>query len=319
MSTRSMRVVVLGGTGFVGSHMVPRIAAAGHQVLVLSRNREQHREMGVMPGVTVRSADVYSADVLASHFAEADAVVQLVGILNESGFDGAGFRRAHVELPRTVIASMKRAGVRRLLHMSSLKAGEGESHYLQTRGEGEALVKASGLEWSILQPSVIFGPGDGLFNRFAGLLKLAPLMPLGRADAKLAPVYVGDVCEAFLRALGDRGTVGKSYELYGPRVMSLREIVAYTRDQLGLKRPVIGLPDALGWLQAAALGLVPGKPLSLDNFRSLAVDSVGSSDGLAALGIEATAVETIVPRMLRGELGKQDELDRYRERRTPPK
>jgi uncharacterized protein YbjT (DUF2867 family) len=319
MSTRSLRLVVLGGTGFVGSHMVPRLTAAGHQVLLLSRNREQHREMAVMQGVTVRSADVYSPDVLAGHFAGADAVIQLVGILNESGFDGAGFRRAHVELPRTVIASMKRAGVRRLLHMSSLKAGEGESHYLQTRGEAEALVKASGLEWSIFQPSVIFGPGDGLFNRFASLLKLVPLMPLGRADAKLAPVYVGDVCEAFLRALVDRSTFGRTFQLYGPRVMSLREIVAYTRDQLGLKRPVIGLPDALGWLQAAALGLVPGKPLSLDNFRSLAVDSVGSSDGLAALGIEATPVETIVPRMLRGELGKQDELDRYRERRTPPK
>lgn len=318
MSNRPLRLVILGGTGFVGSHMVPRLAAAGHQILLLSRNREQHRDMAVMPGVTVRSADVYSADVLAGHFAGADAVIQLVGILNEAGFDGAGFRRAHIELPRTVIASMQRAGVRRLLHMSSLRAGEGESHYLKTRGEGEALVKASGLDWSIFQPSVIFGTGDGLFNRFAGLLKLAPLMPLGRADAKLAPVYVGDVCEAFLRALVDRNAAGKTFQLYGPRVMSLREIVAYTRDQLGLKRPVIGLPDALGWLQAAALGLVPGKPLSLDNFRSLAVDSVGSSDGLAALGIDATPVETIVPRMLRGELGKQDELDRYRERRHPP-
>ena len=252
--------------------------------------------------------------MLAEHFAGADAVVNLVGILNESGFDGSGFRRAHVELPRTVIGAMADAGVRRLLHMSSLKAGQGESHYLRTRGEAEALVKASGLDWTIFQPSVIFGPGDGLFERFAGLLRLAPFMPLGRADAKLAPVYVGDVCAAFLRALDDPATIGRGYELYG-RAMSLREIVAYTREQLGIRRPIIGLPDALGWAQAALLGLVPGKPLSLDNWKSLAVDSVGSVDGLAALGIAPTPVEVVVPRMLRGELGKQDELDRYRQRR----
>jgi NADH dehydrogenase len=269
----------------------------------------------VIPRVTVRSADVYAQAVLARHFAGADAVVNLVGILNEAGFDGSGFRRAHVELPRIVIGAMADAGVRRLLHMSSLKAGQGDSHYLRTRGEAEALVKASGLDWTIFQPSVIFGPGDGVFERFAGLLKLAPVMPLGRADAKLAPVYVGDVCEAFLRALDDPATIGRSYELYG-RPMTLREIVAYTREQLGLKRPIIGLPDPLGWLQAALLGLLPGKPLSLDNWKSLAVDSVGSVDGLAALGIAPTPVEAVVPRMLRGELGKQGELDRYRRRRN---
>ena len=315
MSKNPRNLVVLGGTGFVGSHLVPRLAAAGHTVLVLSRNREAQRHLAVIPQVTVRSADVYSQVALARHFAGADAVINLVGILNETGFDGSGFRRAHVDLPRTVIGAMTDAGVRRLLHMSSLKAGQGESHYLRTRGEAEAMVKASGLDWTIFQPSVIFGPGDGVFERFAGLLKLAPFMPLGRADAKLAPVYVGDVCDAFLRALDDQATIGRSYELYG-RPMSLREIVAYTREQLGLKRPIIGLPDPIGWAQAALLGLVPGKPLSLDNWKSLAVDSVGSVDGLAALGITPTPVEVVVPRMLRGELGKQDELDRYRRRRN---
>lgn len=309
-------LVILGGTGFVGSHLVPRFAAGGHRVLVLSRNREQQRHLAVIPEVTVRSADVYDRAVLARHFAGARAVVNLVGILNESGFDGSGFRRAHVELPTTVLGAMGDAGVRRLLHMSSLRAGEGESHYLRTRGEAERLVKASGTDWTIFQPSVIFGPGDGLFTRFAGLLRLAPFMPLGRPGAKLAPVYVGDVCEAFVRALGDATTIGRSYELYG-EPMTLREIVAYTREHLGLTRPIIGLPDPLGWLQAALLGLVPGKPMSLDNWKSLAVDSVGRSDGLAALGIPHTPVSAIVPRMLRGELGKQDELDRYRQRREP--
>jgi NADH dehydrogenase len=314
MSHAPLKIVVTGGTGFVGSHLVPHLAHVGHSVVVLSRNREKQRDLGVTPHVEVRSADVYSQATLAKHFEGADAVVHLVGILNESGHDGAGFRRAHVELPRTVMAAMRDAGVRRLLHMSSLRAGEGESHYLKTRGEAEALVKASGLDWTIFQPSVIFGRGDGLFTRFAGLLKYTPFMPLGRADAKLAPVFVGDVVEAFARALVDRTTVGKTYELYG-EPMSLRQIVDYTRKQLDLTRPIIGLPDALGWLQAAALGLVPGKPMSLDNWRSLAVDSVGKVDGLAALGIAHTPVEAVVPQLLRADLGKQDELDRYRRRR----
>lgn len=314
MKTQTFDLVILGGTGFVGSHLVPRFADSGRSVLVLSRNREKQRNLAVIPNVAVRSAEVYDPAALAVHFAGAQAVVNLVGILNESGFDGSGFERAHVDLPRTVIAAMRTAGVRRLLHMSSLKAGQGDSHYLRTRSAAEALVKSSGLDWTIFQPSVIFGPGDGLFTRFAGLLKLAPLMPLGRPHARLAPVYVGDVCTAFVKALEQTATIGQVYELYG-QVMTLAEIVAYTRSQLGLKRPIIGLPDPLGWLQAAVLGLLPGKPLSLDNWRSLAVDSVGTVDGLAALGIPPTPVQAIVPRMLRGELSKQDELDRYRQRR----
>jgi NADH dehydrogenase len=306
------RIVVLGGTGFVGSHLVPRLAAQGVAVTVLSRNREQHRELAVLPTVRVVSADVYDPKVLAAHFRGADAVINLVGILNESGFDGSGFRRAHVELTRLVIEAMKSAAVPRLLQMSSLRAGEGESWYLKTRGEAEAAVKASGLDWTIFRPSVIFGRGDGLFNRFAMLLKLAPVMPLARASARFAPVYVGDVCAAFERALTDRTTVGRTYELGGPDTVTLREVVEMTRDALGLSRLVVGLPDPIGRLQAAVFGLVPGKPLSLDNFRSLLLDSVPSRNGLAELGIEPTPMAAIVPRMLRGEDGKQDELDVFR-------
>jgi NADH dehydrogenase len=312
MSIAPRKIVVLGGTGFVGSHLVPRLARDGHAIDVLSRNRGSQRAIALLPRVAVRSADVHDRAVLARAFAGADVVVNLVGILNEPGFDGRGFQRAHVELPLAVIGAMGDAGVRRLLHMSSLRAGEGESHYLRTRGEAEALVKASGLDWTIFQPSVIFGPGDGVFERFAGLLRLAPFMPLGRAGAQLAPVFVGDVCEAFARAVHDPATVGRSFELGGPRTMTLREIVAYTREQLGVFRPIVALPDPLGWLQAALLGLVPGKPMSLDNWRSLAVPSVPRTNGLAALGIAPTPVESVVPAMLRGASRRQRDLDRYR-------
>jgi NADH dehydrogenase len=309
------RIVVLGGTGFVGSHLIPRLASQGLSITVLSRNRERHRELAVLPTVRVVSANVYDPNVLAAHFKDTDAVINLVGILNESGFDGAGFRRAHVELTRLVIDAMKAAGVSRLLQMSALRAGEGESWYLKTRGEAEAQVKASGLDWTIFRPSVIFGRGDGLFNRFATLLKLSPVLPLARAEARFAPVYVGDVCAAFERALADRATIGQIYELGGPEVVTLREIVTMTRDALGLSRLIVGLPDPLGKLQAAIFGLVPGKPLSLDNFRSLLLDSVPKRDGLAELGIRPTPMAAIVPRMLRGEDGKQDELDAYRRSR----
>jgi NADH dehydrogenase len=312
---KPQKIVVLGGTGFVGSHLIPRLATQGLAVTVLSRNRERHRELSVLPTVRVLSADVYDPKVLTAHFKGADAVINLVGILNEPGFDGSGFRRAHVELTRLAIEAMKAAGVPRLLQMSSLRAGEGESWYLKTRGEAEAAVKESGLDWTIFRPSVIFGRGDGLFNRFATLLKLALVMPLARANARFAPVYVGDVCTAFERALVDRATIGQTYELGGPDTVTLREVVEMTRDALGLSRLVVGLPDPIGKLQAAVFGLVPGKPLSLDNFRSLLLDSVPRHDGLAELGIRPTPMIAIVPRMLRGEDGKQDELDAYRRSR----
>lgn len=319
---RSLRIVVLGGTGFVGSHLVPHLARAGHRLTVLSRNRERHRELAVLPEVVLRSANVYDPAVLAGAFDGADAVINLVGILNEKGFDGSGFRRAHVELTATVIDAMQRAGVRRLLQMSALRTGEGgQSWYLKTRAEAEALVRASALDWTIFRPGVIFGPGDGLFNRFRALLAITPVLPLARAGTRFAPVYVGDVAEAFARALRDPATIGQTYEIYGPEVMTLAEIVRYTARHAGLRRLVVGLPDPLGWAQAASLGALFGlipcvdKPLSTDNFKSLALDSVGREDGLARLGITPTPVAAIVPDMLAGRLGRQDELDACRRRR----
>ncbi|HET6604688.1 MAG TPA: complex I NDUFA9 subunit family protein [Xanthomonadaceae bacterium] len=304
------RIVVLGGTGFVGSHLVPRLHEDGHQILVLTRNRESNRELLVLPRVSLTSCDVHQEPVLRRHFEGAHAVINLVGVL-DGGSSGRGFRRVHVELAGKVVAACKGAGVRRLLHMSALNAGRGESQYLASKGEAEKQVKASGLDWTIFQPSVIFGRGDGLFNRFAGLLKLAPVLPIGRAGCKFAPVYVGDVCEAFARCLADGDTVGEVYELYGPDTMTLREIVEYTARQLGLRRWVVPLPDALGRLQAIAGEFLPGKPITRDAFRSLKLDSVGGIDGLFRLGIERTPVEAVVPQLL-GGTPRQTRLDQDR-------
>ncbi len=295
----AQKLVVLGGTGFVGSHLVPRLAADGHHIVLLSRNREQHRALGVLPQVRVRSADVYSDEVLRQEFAGADAVINLIGILNAQGRHT--FERAHVELTRRVIAACHASGVQRLHQMSSLKAGQGLSQYLKTRGEAEALVKASALDWTIYQPSVIFGEGDGLVSRFAALLRVMPVFPLARAGARMAPTFIGDVAEAIARCVGS-DTLGRrsSFELYGPQVLTLGAIVRSIRDAAGLRRLIIPLPDSLGRLQAQVAGLLPGKPFSLDNFRSLRTDSVGKSDGYAALGIVPQPFTPWLPRLLHG-------------------
>lgn len=303
-------LVVLGGTGFVGSHLVPRLAADGHRLTLLSRNREHHRELGVLPKVRVRSADIYDDAVLCREFAGADAVINLVGLLNPQGRHT--FERVHVELTRRVIAACQVAGVNRLHQMSSLKAGQGLSQYLKTRGEAETLVKASGLDWTIYQPSVIFGRGDGLVSRFAGLLRQLPVLPLARAGSRLAPTFVGDVAEAIARCVAD-DALGhhRSLELYGPEVLSLGQIVRGIRDAAGLRTPVIALPDSLGRLQAQVAGLLPGTPFSLDNFQSLRTDSVGKVDGYAALGITPQAFSAWLPYLLGGS-PVQNRLDRAR-------
>ncbi|HEY2624884.1 MAG TPA: complex I NDUFA9 subunit family protein [Dyella sp.] len=284
MTKKEQRLVVLGGTGFVGSHLLPRLAADGHRILLLSRNREQRREMSVLPGVHVRSTDIYDGNALRRQFEGADAVINLVGILNTSGRHD--FRRAHVDLTQRVIAACQSAGVSRLHHMSALKAGQGLSQYLKTKGEAETQVRNSSLDWTIYQPSVMFGVGDGLVTRFAKLLHQMPALPLARAASRMAPTWVGDVAEAFARCVADdKLSLDRSFELYGPEVLTLGEIVRNIRDTAGLRTPIVALPDSLGRLQAQFAELLPGKPFSLDNFRSLRTDSVGKVDGYAALGI----------------------------------
>jgi NADH dehydrogenase len=304
------RIVVLGGTGFVGRRLLSRLSHDGHQLTVLTRNREQHRALTVLPGVSLRSADVHDSDALRGALQGADAVINLVGILNPKGKQT--FRHVHVELTRKLIAACREAGVRRLHQMSSLKAGQGLSQYLKTRGEAEALVRQSGLDWTLYQPSVIFGEGDGLVSRFARLLRIAPVLPLARARSRMAPTWVGDVAEAIARCVADEAlSRHRSFELYGPQVLTLGEIVVAIRDAAGRRTPILPLPDSLGRLQAQFAELLPGKPFSLDNFRSLRTDSVGKIDGYAALGIVPQPFTPWLPRLL-GESRSQRHHDRSR-------
>lgn len=292
----AQKIVVLGGTGFIGSHLVTALVAKGCAVTVLSRNREKRRDLLVLPSVKLLSTDVYDRAALVQRFGGHDAVINLVGILNETG--DARFSRAHADLTASVIAACREAGVARLLQMSSLNAGNHASSYLKTRGEAETLVKNSGLDWTIFRPSIVYGRGDGLISRFHSLLKLSPLLPLARPKAKIAPVYVGDVVQAFTRCVDDSATCGHLCELYGPEVYTLARIARLIRDAAHLHRVVLPLPDALGWLQARACDFIPGKPFSSDNFKSLKLDSVGSRDGLADLGITPRRFEILLPELL---------------------
>jgi NADH dehydrogenase len=264
--------------------------------------------------VKLIKANIFEREQLTSIFQHCDAVVNLVGILNENS--KGGFQRAHVELPGIVIDACKQAKVDRLLHMSALNAdANGKfSTYLRTKGEAQDLVlsnsaKQHGINATSFGPSVIFGPDDSFFNRFAGLLKLLPgPFPLACASSRFAPVYIGDVAEAFTEALNNRNTWGKHYDLCGPRVFTLRELVKYTAEQLGLRRPIIELPDTVARMQGHLLGHFPGKPFSYDNYLSLQIDSVCSGDnGLRELGINPTDIDAVVPYYL----GQNSERSRY--------
>ncbi|MEW5833799.1 MAG: complex I NDUFA9 subunit family protein [Pseudomonadota bacterium] len=308
MSAKAL--VVLGGTGFVGSHLLPRLARDGHRITVLTRNKAQHGAIAVTPGVRLVNADVHDPAQLRDAFAGADAVINLVGILNNQGRQT--FQRVHVELTGKVVDACRAAGVTRLHQMSSLKAGQGLSQYLKTRGEAEARVRQSGLDWTIYQPSVIFGDGDGLVGRFAKILKMTPVLPLARAQSKMAPTWVGDVVEAIARCVADDGqSSGQVFELAGPEVLTLGAIVGAIRDAAGLRTRILPLPDALGRLQAQFAELLPGKPFSRDNFLSLRTDSVAKTAGYAALGIVPQPFTPWLPRLV-GGLPRQRRLDAAR-------
>ncbi|MDQ3773216.1 MAG: complex I NDUFA9 subunit family protein [Pseudomonadota bacterium] len=304
-------IAILGGTGFVGRHLANRLTKARYPLKVLTRRRERHRDLLVIPTLDLVEADVHDPAVLQRELRGCDAVVNLIGILNERGDDGSGFREAHVELARKLIAACRANEIPRLLHMSALNADAqaGPSHYQRTKGEAEDLVHAAAEDFRVtsFRPSVIFGPDDAFFNRFAGLLRLAPLVfPLACPNARFAPVYVGDVVEAMALSLTDPATYGRRYDLCGPKAYTLAELVAYTAQCLKLRRYVLPLNARLSLLQAQILEHVPGKPLSLDNHRSLQIDSVcGGENGLLSLGITPTAVESVVPGYLteRGQRG----------------
>jgi len=302
MAARS--ICLLGGSGFVGTHLAAALAREGWRITVPTRDPARARHLAPIPSLRLVAADIHDPSQLATLCAGRQVVINLVGILNERGRNGSGFARVHVELVRKLVDACRRQHVDRLLHLSALNAGadHGVSHYLRSKGQGERIIRQESgpdLRWTMFQPSVIFGPRDDFANRFARLLRAIPVgLPLARPGARFAPVWVGDVVAAMLRALADDATAGECYELCGPERLTLREIVCQVRDRLGLARAVIGIPDVVARLQAAICDFVPGKPFSTDNYRSLLVDSVCKVNGLARLGIQPQPFTAVLPKYL---------------------
>lgn len=308
-------VAILGGSGFVGTHLARLLAARGLECLVPTRNRERaKRDLLVLPSVSLVETSLGDDDGLDRAIAGADVVVNLIGILHESGRHSFG--QVHADLPARVVAACKRAGVRRYLHMSALCADpRGPSHYLRSKGEGEANAMAGhgdALAVTVFRPSVIFGRGDSFLTMFAGMLRLAPFVPLGSPQARFQPVWVEDVVRAFADALVNPATFGQRYDLCGPTVYSLRELLQLTGRAIGHRRPIIGLGPAASWLQAWLMELSPVKILTRDNVRSMSVPNVCGCGWPEVFDFQPAALEVVLPAYLAA--GGRPAYDDYRAR-----
>jgi NADH dehydrogenase len=295
------RVCILGGTGFVGHHIVAQLAKDKHHVKVLTRNRERHRDLLVMPSVVVKNANVHDVNSLKAEFAGYDVVINLVGILNDEGKKDRSFQGAHVELARKIMEACRANRISRLLHMSALNAdaGRGSSRYLRSKGEAENLLHTTkDINVTSFRPSVIFGPEDSFLNRFAGILKITPKFapfPLACPNSRFAPIYVEDVAKAYVSAIDNKATFNKHYDLCGPKEYTLKELVKYTGELIGEKRMILGLSQGLSKLQAIVLSIMPGKPFTFDNYLSLLQDSVCKQPFPDVFGFKPTALEAIAP------------------------
>jgi uncharacterized protein YbjT (DUF2867 family) len=305
------QVCVIGGSGFVGRHICQQLAARGYRVRVPTRDRERAKELILLPTVDVVRGDVHDPAALAAVVRGCDAVINLVGVLHDAR-GRRGFAAAHVELARKLVAACRETGVRRLLQMSALAAGtDAPSAYLRSKGEAEVIVRESGLDWTIFRPSVIFGPEDSFLNLFAGLARLLPVLLLASPRARFQPVYAGDVAAAFVHALGDHGSIGRSYDLCGPRKYMLRDLVVWVCRTIGRPRPVIGLNRPLSYCQAFLMELLPVKLMTRDNIRSMEVDSV--SDSPFPFGIRPQSLEALAPSWLAAKTPRA-RYDRLRSR-----
>jgi uncharacterized protein YbjT (DUF2867 family) len=317
---KDLTVVVFGGSGFIGSHLVARLVDDGVRVIVPTRRAERAKHLIFLPRVEVVEADLKDDAALARLLKGADAAINLVGVLHSGRGTpyGPQFKAAHVELPRRIVAACAKAGVPRYLHMSALGADvEGPSMYQRSKAHGEMAARAEpSVAATIFRPSVVFGPGDSFLTMFATMQKFLPFIPLAGADTDFQPIYVGDVAEAFARALRDLKTRHLVFELGGPAIYTLAELVQLAGLYAGHVRPVIALPAPIARLQAMLFELLPGDPLiSRDNLASMEVDNVVDTAvqamTSATLGIHPTALEAVAPHYL----APRDPFDRFRAER----
>ena len=300
---RHQTIALIGGSGFIGSHLVNALVEAGKHVRIATRRRENASHLTLLP-VDVIQADVHDPVQLAAFVSQADAVINLVGLLQSKRGTpyGPDFAKAHVELPNKIVAACYAKGVGRLLHMSSLGAdSNGSSMYLRSKGDGEKVVRESNLATTIFRPSVVFGPEDNFLNQFAFLERIFPVIPLACSQARMQPIFVGDVAQAIVNVLDLDAASGRAYELAGPTVYTLEELVKFSGAAIGKHARIVRLPDIFGRLQAMTLEFAPGPTLmSRDNLDSMKTPSVASGPMAPELGIDPASIEAIAPMYLTG-------------------
>ncbi|MDD5175134.1 MAG: complex I NDUFA9 subunit family protein [Sterolibacterium sp.] len=297
------RILLIGGTGFLGNHLARRLSGAGHWLCLPTRRRERAKHLLTLPTSMVIEANVHDPDQLATLINGQDIVINLVGILQGGKGQpyGKGFARAHFQLPYLIAAAAKAAGVRRVLHVSALKAAaDAPSGYLRSKTAGEEALREAGLDLTIFRPSVIFGSGDQFLNVFAALLRRMPVMPLACPNALFQPVWVEDVCACIAASLSEAGSIGQTYELCGPRQYTLRQLVEYVGAVTGHRRPILGLSDTLSYLQAWAMEFVPNGPMTRDNYYSMQIPNVCANTCGLPFGLSATPLEAVAPTYLLG-------------------
>ena len=295
------KVLLLGGSGFVGTYIANRLSQRGVEVTIPTRRRERTKALIIQPNVEMPEVNINSEEALVELMQGKDAVINLVGILHSRDVVlpySKDFAEAHVELPKKIVAACKKAGVRRLLHMSALGADpKGSSEYLRSKGDGEAVVMAAqgDLDVTVFRPSVIFGLGDSFLSMFAGVLRKLPFFPLGFGQARFQPVWAADVADAYVDSLGNAATFGQAYDLVGPRIYTLRELVDYTAKLVNSTAKVIPLFEGWAYLQAGLMWLSPKPLMSPDNLRSMEVDSVCDGKCNLPANWHPTALEAIAP------------------------
>jgi uncharacterized protein YbjT (DUF2867 family) len=301
---RHQTIAVIGGSGFIGSHLINALVELGKHVRLATRRRYNARHLTLLP-IDVLEVDVFDPVQLARFVENADAVINLVGTLHGRRGNpyGPEFAKLHVELPTKIVAACEGKGVHRLIQMSALGADPaGPSMYMRSKGDGEKAVRASSmLATTIFRPSVVFGPEDALLNKFAFLQRVFPVIPLAMPDAKFQPVFVGDVAKAIVNVLDLDAATGRVYELGGPSVYTLEQLVEYCGGVIGRQARIVRLPDAFARLQALTFEMAPGEPvISRDNLDSMKVDSVLTGPIAPELDIEPASIETIAPVYLTG-------------------
>jgi uncharacterized protein YbjT (DUF2867 family) len=306
------RVLVAGGTGFIGGHVVAKLSAAGHHVIVLARRRERARHLLLLPTVRVVQADPFEPATWARYTRDVTAAINLVGTLHAHGRNS--LERVHVALPRALTAACDKAGISRILHMSALGASpDAPSRYQRSKAAGEAVITESGLAWTIFRPSVVFGRNDTFLNLFAKLARWFPVIPLAAANARFQPIFVGDVAACVARALVDDETIGQRFDLCGPTIYTLGELVRYVAETSGHPRPIAPLGPALANLQARVMEWLPGPLLTRDNLASMQRDNVCEGCFPDLFGIAPAALEAIAPEYL-APLARHSRFDVFRAR-----